>query len=383
MTRLICVCFLVALPSYPQAPAFDQRVRSVIDVYAHPKGGGQPGYANIAAKLWLKEDPALCSRRLEQLLAEGPTGDMFWMFPITAVAYLDRGQLTDSARQALRRSFRTYMPYRGDTENHWLLYYTCLYLMAQMWPGQEGDQWYTGKSSEENLRESAGWIESWIRLTTTRGQGEYDSPHYVGLYLLSMSYLAEWAVDPVMKKRATMMLDYLIADYAAENLDGLYVGAHSRIYDRQVLEKWINVSSDFGWALFGLGRPMEPPGNYAFFYLAASAYEPPEILKRIASDRSQPYTHYERKRTRNRWRFYDDRHGPVYKTTYVRREYAVSSDQGGTLQPIQEHSWDVTWNPPDPRGVHNTLFTIHPYSSLRELQVLGIPTAHDHSSNAT
>jgi hypothetical protein len=46
----------------------------------------------------------------------------------------------------------------------------------------------------------------------------------------------------------------------------------------------------------------------------------------------------------------------------------VSSDQGGTLQPIQEHSWDVTWNVPDPRGVHNTLFTLHPFSSVRELE---------------
>jgi hypothetical protein len=240
--------------------------------------------------------------------------------------------------------------------------------MAQMWPEQAGEEWYTGKSSEENLREAARWIESWVWLTTTRGQGEYDSPHYMGLFLLPMSYLAEWAKDPAMKKRASMMLDYLIADYAAENLNGIFVGAHSRVYDRPVIEKWFNVSSDFGWVLFGLGRPQEPPGSYIIFYLLASAYEPPEILRRIATGRETPYTHYERKRTRNRWRFFDDLHGPVYKTTYMRREYAVSSDQGGTLQPIQEHSWDVTWNVPDPRGVHNTLFTLHPYSSLRELQ---------------
>src|ERR1700682_513286 len=104
--------------------------------------------------------------------------------------------------------------------------------MAQMWPEQSGEEWHTGKSSEETLREAAGWIESWVRLTTTRGQGEYDSPHYMGLYFLSMSYLAVRSGYPAMKKRAAMMLDYLIADYAAENLDGIYVGAHSRVYDR-------------------------------------------------------------------------------------------------------------------------------------------------------
>jgi hypothetical protein len=350
-----------------QTPTFQQRSRTVIEAYAHPKSPGALGYANIAAKLALHEDSALCSARLEELL-KAPTGDMFWMFPVTAVAYTDNGQLTDSARHALRESFRTYMPYRGDTENHWLLYYTSLYLMAQLWPGLPGDQWYTGKSSEENFHEAEGWIESWVHLTTRRGQGEYDSPSYMGLYFLSMSYLAEWAKDPAMKQRARMMLDYLTADYAAESLDGVYVGAHSRVYDREALEKWAVPSSDFGWVLFGLGRPLDPPASYILLYLLASHYEPPEILQRIATDRTQPYTHFERKRTRNRWRFFDDLHGPVYKTTYVRQEYAVSSDQGGTLQPIQEHSWDVTWNVKDPRGVQNTLFTMNPHSSLRELQ---------------
>jgi hypothetical protein len=288
MTRVFCLCMLLGLP-LQAAPPFVQRAQSVIDAYAHPKGSGPLGYANIAAKLRLHEDAAICSRRLEELLVDR-TGDMFWMFPITAIAYLDQGQLSDSARQSLRRSFRTYMPYRGDTENHWLLYYTSLYLMAQMWPSQNGEQWYTGKSSEENLREAAGWIEQWVRLTTTRGQGEYDSPHYMGVFLLPMSYLATWAADPAMKKRAIMMLDYLITDYAAENLDGIFVGAHARVYDRPVIEKWLNVWTDFGWVLFGLGRPEEPPASYLLYYLLASAYEPPEILKRIATDRRQPYT---------------------------------------------------------------------------------------------
>jgi hypothetical protein len=363
------VLLLLLLPATAgaAAPPFGERVKYTIDAYAHPKGAGPLGYANIAAKLALREDAEQCSRRLEELLQD-PSGDMFWMYPVTAIAYLDRGQLSDSARRALWRSFKTYMPYRGDTENHWLMYYTSLYLMSQMWPERTGEEWYTGKSSRENLREAGEWIESWVRLTTRRGQGEYDSPHYMGVFLLPVSYLAAWAQDPAMKKRASMMLEYLMADYAAESLDGIFVGAHARIYDRQVLEKWLNVSSDFGWLLFGQGIEKPVPGGETLFYVLASAYEPPEILKRIATERGTPYTHRELKRTRNRWRFNDELHGPVYKTTYMRREYAVGSDQGGTLQPIQEHSWDVTWHVADPRGVQNTLFTVHPSSSLEELQ---------------
>lgn len=368
MKIAVCLSILVSLSAFAQTPLFADRKLAIVDAHAHYQGNGDYGYAQIAAKLWRHEDAAWCSQKLEQLLAPGPVGDMFWMFPVTAIAYLDRGQLSASARTALRRSWKSYMPYRGDTENHFLLYYSSLYLMSQLWPHQSGDMWFTGKSSEENLEEARQWIESWVKLTTTRGQGEYDSPHYMGVYLIPMSYLAAWAKDPAMKQRATMMLDYLIADYAPENLDGLYVGAHARVYEDQLVEKWNGVSSDFGWLWFGLGHPLPMPDNYALYYSLASAYQPPEILKQIATDRAKPYTHYERKRTRNRWRFFDDLHGPVYKTTYVRREYAVGSDQGGVLQPIQQHSWDVTWSVPDARGVENTFFTVQPYSSARELQ---------------
>jgi hypothetical protein len=368
MKRSVAFILLLSLGLHAAPPTFDQRMKTFIDFSAHPKDLSSAGYATIAAKLWMREDAAWCSQRLLQLLEAGPSGDMFWMFPVTAIAHLDRGQLSERARRSLRRAWKTYMPYRGDTENHWLLYYSCLYLMAQLYPNEGSETWYTGKSSEANMEEARQWIESWIRLTTTRGQGEYDSPHYMGVYLIPMSYLAAWSKNPEMRQRAAMMLDYLIADYAAENLDGVFVGSHSRVYDQQLLEPSNGVAPDFGWLWFGLGRPLNPPAGYAFYYLMASAYQPPEILRRIATDRSQPYTHYERKRTRNRWRFHDELHGPVYKTTYVRREYAVSSDQGGVLQPIQQHSWDVTWTATDLRGVQNTLFSLNPHSSTQELQ---------------
>jgi hypothetical protein len=292
---------------------------------------------------------------------------MFWMFPVTSIAYLDRGQLTPSARKALRNAWKTYMPYRGDTENHWVLYYTSLYLMSQLYPNDGPDTWYTGKSSAANMSEAREWLESWVKLTTTRGQGEYDSPGYISEYVIPVSMLASWAEDPALKKRARMMLEYLIVDYAAENLDGTYVGANSRVYDKELLEKSSNTANEWGWLWFGFDK-RKPTQTWSIWYVLSSAFEPPEIIRAIATDRAQPYTHYEKKRTRNRWRFNDERHGPVYKTTYVRKEYAIGSDQGGVLQPIQQHSWDVTWSLPDLNGKHNTFFTLNPHSSIHELQ---------------
>ena len=98
------------------------------------------------------------------------------------------------------------------------------------------------------------------------------------------------------------------------------MGALARTDDKQVLEKWNGVSSGFAGLLFGSRR--------------ASTYEAPEITKRIATHRSVDYTHREMKRTRPRWRFNDERNGPVYKMTSMRKGYTVSSDQGGIPQPI-------------------------------------------------
>jgi len=37
-------------------------------------------------------------------------------------------------KQKMRDLWRTYTPYRGDTENHWAMYYTALYLITQIYP---------------------------------------------------------------------------------------------------------------------------------------------------------------------------------------------------------------------------------------------------------
>jgi hypothetical protein len=82
------------------------------------------------------------------------------------------------------------------------------------------------------------------------------------------------------------------------------------------------------------------------------------------------------KRTRWRWRNSEERTARVYKTTYVHPDYAVGSDQGGLLQPIQQHSWDLTWAVEDPRGIHNTIFSLNPHYSDLELQMYFTEYAH-------
>jgi hypothetical protein len=352
--------------------AYLARVQEVLTWRAGHAKPGEPatmGLQEIAAKLALRQDAEACSARLIELM-KTPAGDMFWMFPVTCISYLGRDQLTPAAKAAVREAWRTYMPLRGDTENHWVMYYSSLYLMAQLWPNEPGDRWFNGKTSEENLAEARDFLLHWVDLTTTIGQGEYDCTHYIGEYSIPTLYLATWAKDPAMRQRGRMMLDYVLADYAADTLNGMYIGSHARTDDNTVLEKWNGLSSFFGWLLFNNCPPTAAYGGWGLYFAAvAENYELPEVIYRIGTDRAGAYTHFEKKRTRHRWRNSDVRNAPVYKTSYVTPDYAVGSDQGGLLQPIQQHSWDVTWAVPDPRGVHNTIFSNQPYYGAQELMM--------------
>jgi hypothetical protein len=325
---------------------------------------GRGGYFDLAARLYRGACGTWCTRRMDSLMAH-PRGDMFWMYPFVTVMYNDRGTFPETTRRKMRDLWRSYTPYRGDTENHWALYYTSLYLAAQMYPGEPDTTWFTGKSSRENMEEARSYLISWMDLTTSIGQGEYDSPHYLRVYLAPMALLYAYAQDPAMRRRARMMLDYLLADFAAESLGGLPGGAHSRIYEREVIRPFkAPGGAPTSWLLFG-NVPFQPTGETLI--LALSGYVPPAILHFIATDRSKPYVHRERKRTRHRIRYSRVRNAPVYKYTYVRPEYVLGSTQGGLLQPIQQQTWSLVWRVDDPREARNTLFSLHPYSSPVEL----------------
>jgi hypothetical protein len=353
---------------------YRQRLREVleqranaVDVQDYRTGG----LAAIEAKLALRQDAEWCSRRLIEIMRE-PTGDMFWMFPCVAIANLGEEQLSTEAKQALRAAWKNYMPMRGDTENHWLMYYASLFLMAERWPGEPGDRWFNGKSSDENRDEAESYLRHWIKITTERGQGEYDCTHYIAEYCIPLIELATWSRDPEMKKLGAMMLDYILADFAVDTLDGIYAGAHARTDDTQVLEKWNGMSSYFAWVFFGnCPRPRRNEDFQTHFSAVAyaSSYLVPEMIRRIALDRDEPYTQKEVKRFPAPKRGPRQQELPVYKQTYMTRDYAVGSDQGGGLGPIQHHSWDVTWAVKDPRGVHSTIFSTHPHVSIDELQM--------------
>ncbi len=305
-----------------------------------------------------------------------PRGAMFWVLPMALLMEVaqeiedDTGTnpFSSDEQAFIRTLWRSYFPYRGDTENHWIMYYVSVYLVAEMSPDAGPERWYNGKSSAENLAEARDYIEDWIKITTSYGQGEYDSPNYIEEYTRPLALLAGWAKDPVMRKKGEMMMDYILLDYAVENINGLYGGAHSRVYPRFLVQPSLSAAASHGWLLFGQGDYLSSGGNMV---MAMSSYTPPPILLRIAQDRNNPYVHRELKRTRWRLRnagataFEIDGKStiPVYKYSYVHQDFILGSSQGGLLQPIQQQTWSLIWHEDKPSGISNTMFGVQSYSS--------------------
>jgi hypothetical protein len=330
-------------------------------------------FFGVAARFRLGVDVGRACVMLDSLTRDRTIGGMFYSYGLIGTMLFSRPALPDSLERKIRDAYRTRTMYRGDTENHWVMYYTGMYLAAQTWPGEEGTRWFNGKSSLENFREAEGYLRGWIDVTSRQGQMEFDSPTYMSLFLGAMVVLREFAADPVMQRRADMMVDLLLADFAAEHLHGNFGGAHSRDYPDDITNPLSAPSTLWAWLLFGepAFEPWDSPrsrprhrGSWEPTFAALSSYRLPEVLWRMATDRSQPYVHLETKRVRNIIRFGTRRNPPVYKYTYMTNDFVLGSLQGGILQPIQQHTWDVTYASDRP---NNTVFSLHPFASGREL----------------
>jgi hypothetical protein len=336
---------------------FEKRAAFVTSIYDTIQAAG---YYQAAVRYAHGKDIATADKMLIELLRD-PRGDMFWMIPAIGAYLQGKDKMSPEARAAMRNAWKTYAPYRGDTENHWCMYHTSLFLAAEQWPNLPGSEWYNGKSSDENLREAKEYLIHWMKVTTTIGQGEFDSPDYFPEYAMPMILLSQFAKDPEMKMRGTMMTDYIFADFAAEHLEGQYIGGYSRIYQPAVYKPLLSGASAFAYLYFGTGEPT----NSGWIVLPAlSNYRLPEIINSIALDRSKTYVHQERKRVRNVIRFGTEKNPPVYKYSYITKDYGIGSLQGGILQPIQQHTWGVRYLYGRP---YTTIFGLHPYWSGLEV----------------
>jgi hypothetical protein len=328
-------------------------------------------FAIVAAKIHQGVDTAAAYRQLDTLLSRA-NGDMFWMYGCAGLYYVTQDVLRPSYKARIRYAWKHFTPYRGDTENHFLMYYGSLLLMSQAWPDLPDTDWFMGKSSKEIYAESKEYLDHWMDETVRYGQEEWDSPRYGYYYITPLALLAEYTKDQRMKHRFEMMLEYELASYAADYLNGSYCGAHSRVGDDAAIDPRKAEITAYGKYFFEDSVSHLLP-DVAF--AAMTHFTCPKIIRQIATDRSEPYEQFSIKRGRQMIRYMDNwsasdsshdytYHAPVYKYDYMTKDYCLGSMQGGIVQPIQQQSWSLVFNSDKP---HNIITGLNPYVSATEL----------------
>ncbi|HVZ38379.1 MAG TPA: hypothetical protein VHI13_03810 [Candidatus Kapabacteria bacterium] len=315
-----------------------------------------------AAKLRLNIDTAFAWQLVDTFLTH-PVGDMFWLYPAVGFYFHCKDRLNSYWRGRFRGMMKSYSPYRGDTENHYLMYYSAILLFSQEWPELGRDEWFNGKSSAENYADAKEYLDHWIDDVAANSVTEWDSPRYVYLYITPLLVLRDFTNDPLLRRRVDMMIEYLLADFAAEYLNGSYCGAHSRHGDNSVIDPRRAEAGTYAGFYFEDSLAMPNGLGNELTFAALSGFQCPPIIRAIAHDRDTAFVHTELKRSRAKMRSSSERYTLAGKYDFMTPDYCLGSVPGGLLQPIQQHSWDVTFASPKP---NNTIFGLHPQWSAME-----------------
>jgi hypothetical protein len=315
------------------------------------------------AKLKTQTDYSTAFQIIDSLTI-APQGDVFWLFPMTALYLHCYKDLPKTHKEKIKQSFHSYTPLRGDTENHWCLYYTSLLLMSEK---EKQWTWFNGKTSKENIKESKEWLKKWAKTTTTIGQGEFDSPLYAMFFIAPMQLLAQFSEDVAMRKLSRKMLHWLIADFFVDYLDGIYSGANSRIYEYDIFTKRKTMMSSLANFLLG-DKPLQLPIPHLLLF-AFSDFRLSQSLQKMALDRSIPYESKERKRSRDRLRYHAQRQPVVARYTYMSKSFSLGAIQTGKTEEILQHTWQLCWREHKQNEI-TTLFGLHPYAAAEDLSSL-------------
>jgi len=259
---------------------------------------------------------------------------------------------------------------KGFTENHKLQYRTARYLFGQTWA--DGPRFADGLTPLAGMQEAEAWIYDWINRTVSIGQLEFDSVNYHSLYYICMTTLYDFAKASLMKRRAWMTMQLLIADWAPEYLKGNWIGAHSREKYDQVTHTLLNsgVAIPFGYLYFGdSSYHPELAEPYYVGLAAVQQFSPLAIFGNIATDRSRPYVHRETKAPRRGFGI-NTSDLPIWKYSYVTKDYALGSSYGD-ITAVENHRWDLTWVS---KKDGSTCFFINPsYSATQLLKYFDAP----------
>jgi hypothetical protein len=305
--------------------------------------------------------------------------------------------LEPATREAIRRFFLTHdFASLYQSENHVLMLHAARHLMGQAWPDATFAAY--GKTGAQLATGDAAWLREFLRQRARFGWGEFDSVGYLVIVWEILLGLRRHTRDTMLRRLAGMTLDVLLAGMAAHSRDGMYCGAHARIYPNHALDHAEESVRSLHYLYFAPPPPLSPclPPCLPLYLLIPFAsggggddWRPIPAVVEIACRQDEACEIRERKHLHNTADALpvEPLHGSIrkytfrsprcilgciqYQDTYPSNatcpchnhyELPVPADQRDTAgyAQHQQHNWDLTFTAPATRRTDARIFTHHP-----------------------
>ena len=315
----------------------------------------------------------------ENVMGRDPRGEAdFEAIRLAPLYYTCYDALDEKAKQSLARFFleRDYSSIYGS-ENHALMYHTARFLVAQFYRGTDKIFKQFGRKTPEEMYEfDRAYINEFLDFRAARAWGEFDSYGYAAEIMLMLSMLYTYSADKTLKNKAGMMMDMILLDMIADSKNGLYGGAHGRIYPAAALDTANSGMFAIYCYYFGQ-RYGQEPGKSLPTTLVLSDYVPGKMVYAVEAGRTYPYFNRERKHLHsvtswNREQVNHENlahleHCYISKQTYVDERYLLGAVNRQDAYPNdavedmgyahhQQHEWELTL----PGGTTHKIFSHHP-----------------------
>ena len=275
------------------------------------------------------------------------TGGPFQILPAMLLICRWESRLPGDVIERVHRFMTRSMLERGNTENHWLMFYAGNLLAAERW-SDEPTLW-NGRSPASMEAEATRWISGMIDRTAVNGHHEYDSTGYHIEHMTPLIGVYEHTRNDALREKVEKVLTLLVADMALEYFYGSWAGGHSREGYRENTWTRVGPIRPLQYLYFG-GEPFNPDYHLQQHFATpaiVAAYRPPAMFAEIAWDRGHPHVVRKTKAPRTIYRHTDDPTRPVRKYTYMTRSFAIGTSQigltGTGAGPIDLVSWDLHW----------------------------------------
>jgi hypothetical protein len=143
-------------------------------------------------------------------------------------------------------------------------------------------QYDDGTFSAAQYAAWSSYLKSWIRERARWGLVEYFSPTYARYTLDNVYIYNDFSDDPQLRNLAHEFLDLWWAEWAQEQVDGVFGGTAARVYLKAVADD--SPLSGLSWMYFGKGGNAEDVRAPGVFPLTFSEYRPADVIVDIALD---------------------------------------------------------------------------------------------------